>query len=236
MRFQISFILVILLLSPTSFAQKPSGELEILFVSSGNSLLTDNDKDLLSRAMEEIGYKVVYRTVPLGRGPKEISNSSVDGELVRIREYGYVHPELVRVEEPFATAYFSIYSKPHKKVPCTWKELIDSKLRIDFQRGIYYFEMNLSTHLSDRIQAIDTPVQMFRRLQSNRSDLFLLDKLTAERELGSSMQAWDVSYVCDIYVAPTYMYLKRKHADIAVKLAPVLRRLKQKSSSKIPRE
>ena len=162
MRFQISFILVILLLSATSFAQKPSGELEILFVSSGNSLLTDNDKELLNKAMEEIGYKVVYRTVPLGRGPKEISNSSVDGELVRIREYGYVHPELVRVEEPFATAYFSIYSKPHKKVPCTWKELIDSKLRIDFQRGIYYFEMNLSTHLSDRIQAIDTPVQMFR--------------------------------------------------------------------------
>lgn len=110
MRFQILFILMALLLSATSFAQKPSSELEILFVSSGNSLLTDSDKELLSKAMEEIGYKVVYRTVPLARGPNEISNPSVDGELVRIREYGDDHPELVRVEEPLAMAYFSVYS------------------------------------------------------------------------------------------------------------------------------
>lgn len=116
-------------------------------------------------------------------------------------------------------------------MPCTWKELIDSKLRIDFQRGIYYFDIKFGAHLSDRIQAIDTPVQMFRRLQSNRSDLFLLDKVTAGRELASSMEAWDIRYVCDIHEAPTYMYLKKKHADIAAKLAPVLHKLKKDQPS-----
>jgi hypothetical protein len=204
----------------------PPKSLVILFLNSGNALMVNRTTTVVVEALNELGFKVELRGVPLARGAQEIKKESIDGELVRIREYGDSHPELVRVEEPLATAYFSVYAKPGKKVPCDWPKLVQSDLRIDFQRGIYYFEMNLKNYMSPRIQAMDHPLQLFQRLRSNRSDLFLLDKFSAEKVMAESNEKWNMVRVCDIHVAPTFMYLKRRHTDLANKLPAVLRKMK----------
>ncbi|QLY26614.1 hypothetical protein [Bdellovibrio sp. KM01] len=207
----------------------PTKTLVILFANSGNALMVKENTTMVVRALNALGYQVEFRSVPLSRGTAVIYKEAIDGELVRVREYGDFHPELVRVEEPIATANFSIYSKPGKKIPCAWDELIRSNLRIDYQRGVFYLEMNLKKYLSDRIRGIDYPEQMFQRLRSNRSDLFLLDKQSADNILNNSKEKWDMERVCDIHTAPTYMYLKAQHAELAKKLPAELRRIKKES-------
>lgn len=209
--------------------QQPTKTLVILFVNSGNALMVKDNTAMVVRAFNNLGYKLEFRSVPLGRGATEITKDPIDGELVRVREYGDFHPELVRVEEPIATATFSIYTKPGKKIPCNWDELTKSDLRIDYQRGIFYFEMNLKKHLSDRIRGINHAEQMFQRLRSNRSDVFFLDKKSADDILQNSKEKWDLERVCDIHSAPTYMYLKARYADLAKKLPAEFRRIKKES-------
>ncbi|WP_413560639.1 hypothetical protein [Bdellovibrio sp. HCB209] len=202
----------------------PDKSLVILFVTSGNELVGKNETAMIVDAFRDLGFKLEFRRVPLARGAQEISNENIDGELVRVREYGDTHPDLIRVEEPIAKVYFSIYAKRGAEVPCSWKELLGSKLRIDFQRGIHYFEMNLKDYVSTRVESIDTPMQMFQRLQSSRSDVFLLDRQSADNVIAKSPKKWNVERVCDLHVSPAYMYLKKTHAELAGKLPELFRK------------
>ncbi len=122
-----------LLFSSTSFAEEKRHDCPKKIASIGESVLADTGERILKEVYQALGCEVVVEALPGRRALAAFNNSSVDGELYRLRiaESKYKRT-FVRSETPIFTINNSLWVHPNKDLA--------SRLPIGYVRGILWQE------------------------------------------------------------------------------------------------
>ncbi|WP_156176798.1 hypothetical protein [Kiloniella spongiae] len=127
------FFISMLSISSVSFAEEKKDDCPGKISSIGESVLADTGERILKGVYKALGCEVVVEALPGRRALAAFNNSSVDGELYRLRiaENKYKRP-FVRSETPIFTVRNSLWTHPNNDLA--------TKLPIGYVRGILWQE------------------------------------------------------------------------------------------------
>lgn len=196
---------------------------ETITVSTNNTPL---DRKVLhavaDEAFQRIGKEFNLISMPSGRSLQSADAGEIDGEGLRIAGLSAKFPNLVQIDEPFVRISFVAFSKNSAITLNGWESL--KPYRLAFVNGWKMFEANAKSEVS--IQKVDTPEQMFNMLELDRVDLALYtlaDGNAFIKEHGITSVKAVTPALKDVDL---YLYLHKKHADIAPEVADKIREMK----------
>ncbi|WP_085908560.1 hypothetical protein [Kiloniella majae] len=127
------FVISMLSISSVTFAEEKKDDCPRKIASIGESVLADTGERILKSVYKALGCEIVVQALPGRRALAAFNNSSVDGELYRLRiaESKYKR-SFVRSETPIFTINNSLWAHPNKDLA--------AQLPIGYVRGILWQE------------------------------------------------------------------------------------------------
>jgi hypothetical protein len=183
---------------------------------------------IYEEAFRRLGIPVKLATIGLARRSALVEGGEIDGAVARTRAYGDAHPELQRIDEPIMEFTFSLYAADASLRPATLEELPGAVVA-EYRRGVLGCENSLGKVIApDRLSNVAATEQGLRKLLARRSDVYCdIDVYVREAlQADGFKQTPGVRKLFDIASVPTYPYIYRKHADLAPRLASVLRQMR----------
>ena len=182
-----------------------------------------------TEAFRRLGIPLQINHYPLARRTALGDTGEIDGDAGRIYEYGAAHPNLVRVEEAFTEHSFALYSALPESRLRGLEDLRSSNLTVEFRRGIFFCENTLKRWVpAERLSDISSEEQGLSKLLAGRTDLYCELEYPVRTVLNSPPFKGEtrIRPVLNLGTIKTYPYLHRKHADLAPRLAAVLKQMK----------
>jgi len=195
-----------------------------LTISTNNTPLDRRALEQLSQeCFRRIGAEFKLVSLPSERSLVAANLGEVDGEGLRVAGLGSQYPNLVQVPERFVRISFVAFSKDATiTLDHGWDSL--KPYRVAFINGWKLFEAN--TGGARVVHKVDKPEQLFRMLDEGRVDLVLYtraDGVVLAKHLGLSAIAPLAPALKDVDM---YLYLNRKHQELAPRLGQALRDIK----------
>lgn len=166
----------------------------------------------------------------LKRQGLQIEAGEIDGESNRAFGYGTSQPTLVRVEEPILELVLALHTGHPTLRLQRLEDLSSSELQVEYRRGILLCENALKPVVPvKRLSDVATTEQAVKKLLTQRTDVycdFTVSLLMAHHtpELAGATGVRTLIQVGQ--PVPTYPYLHRKHAELAPRMAAVLKQMK----------
>jgi polar amino acid transport system substrate-binding protein len=173
-------------------------------------------------AFRRAGVELRLIKLPAERGLLNADAGIDDGDLVRIAGLEKQYPNLVRVPEKLIDWQFTAFSKD-RAVTADWPAI--RRLGVGHIKGWKIFEQAVAG--AARVTTTDDAEQLFRLLERGRIDVALY-----ERGLGVAL-ARQLGFPAVQPLSPPlatramFIYLHRRHAGLAPKIAAALRDLKR---------
>lgn len=226
----IAVILLMLLAPPQSQAQSaPAAKLVIGIDEDANTFVGMWGRLLYAEISRRLGLPIELITLPQQRRSEMADAGAIDGETSRIHAYGAAHPNLVRVEEDFADIGFALYTaNPDLRIR-RLADLSTGQLFGEYRRGVLFCEKALKSVLPEaRVSDVTDAAQGARKLIARRTDVYcdLDDTMLTALNDPDIKGASAVRKLFDLGKIPTYSYLHKKHADLAPRLAIVIKQMK----------
>jgi hypothetical protein len=185
-----------------------------------------------AEAFRRLDIPLQWEVYPTKRLTVMLEQGAIDGEVQRGEGYAAAHPQLVRVEEPVTVGQFALFvAHPTLRLD-RLEELPATELRAQFRRGVVACEKALKQwQPADRLFDVTTTEQGLQnllhapagRLVHCDTELAVTSALYSDRFKGAKsirkLLVLDES-------APMFPYLHRKNAELAPRLAAVLRQMK----------
>lgn len=129
-------------------------------------------KKIFSHIFEELDYELKVEVLPSIRLAKQTETGAIDGELVRMSNYGDTHPHLTRVDEPIFEFSVAAYTNDADLNIASWEDL--KGLNVGYRRGVKVVENQLITifNKDDLVQFTDIPYAL-KILSLNRLDAYI---------------------------------------------------------------
>lgn len=185
---------------------------------------------IYNEAFKRLGIPVRLDYYPLARRVALVEEGLVDGEASRVYSYGNNRPNLVRVEESVVDLGFSLYTANPALRLERIEDLRSTNYIVEYRRGILICETTLKASVAaERLSDVLTQQQGLKKLLAGRTDLYCDIDVYVLQELQSPefKGVTTVRKVIGIGKAvPTYPYLNKKHAELAPRLAAVLKQMK----------
>ncbi|WP_445681183.1 hypothetical protein [Radicibacter daui] len=185
-------------------------------------------------ALDQLGLDFRFVDVPPGRATAMSRGGEVDGELGRVRSFGDLYPELIRVEEPNNPVRFVAFATDASRSISGWNWLDQYQGRVATRLGIKEIEAALQTRLPHAPgEAVNSIEQGLRQLQLGRIDLYLdveeavFDYMSTDagyKALGGGPAITEAG-VMEATTGHAYLYRARNEA-LAGPLAEVLHKMK----------
>ena len=177
---------------------------------------------IAGEAFRRVGVELRLVKLPAERGLISANEGSEDGDMARIAGLEKQYPNLIRVPEKLMDWEFSAFSKD-RTIPSAWPTL--RQRSIGHIKGWKIYEQAFAG--AERVTTADDPAQLFRLLELNRIEVALY-----ERWLGSALVKQqglkDVRLLAPpLATREMFIYLHRRHALLAPKLATALRAMKR---------
>lgn len=137
-------------------------------------------KRIFSEIFESLNYELKIEVLPSIRLVKQTETGAIDGELIRMSNYGSTHPYLTRVDEPIFEFVVAIYSNDAQLNLTSSQDL--KGLKVGYRRGVKVVENELLKIFkeSDLVQFTDVPYAI-KKLSTNRIDAYVgVESLTDE--------------------------------------------------------
>ncbi|GAB1484250.1 transporter substrate-binding domain-containing protein [Treponema sp.] len=176
---------------------------------------------ILIEAFARLGHTIDIVHLPAERSLLLVNEGLIDGDFTRIKGLESRYPQLLMVPNSFTTMDFVAFSSITMAPLSSWEEL--KNLRIGYITGWKYIEDKLRgfpfiTQLRDEKALFDV-------LLAGRIDTAIFDRVDGlyileERRLGRSFVAGPV-----IEKMPMYLYMNKKHQDLATNLAEKLQNM-----------
>lgn len=182
-----------------------------------------------TEAFSRLGIPVQFGFYPLARRTAMLDAGEIDGEPGRIYEYAAAHPNLIRIEEPFAAVNIALFAADPALRLQSLEQLRAGSLLVEYRRGILFCEKALTPLLPvERLSSITSEEQGVKKLMAGRIDLYC-DLDVPVRRVLNSPEFSDTARVRKVFSLgsiQTYPYLHRKHAALAPLLAATLKAMK----------
>lgn len=180
-------------------------------------------------AFRRLGIPLQIEHYTLARRTALVEEGIADGESSRVYAYGATRPHLVRVEESIIDLDFALYTANPKIQLQHLDDLRNSKLLVEYRRGILLCEKTLRGLVApERLSDVPTHQQGMRKLIAGRTDLYCeLEPYVKELLDTPEFKNTPVRKVISVGDAvPTYPYLNKRHAELAPRMAAVFKQMK----------
>jgi len=182
-------------------------------------------------AFRRLGLPVRFVSYPTLRLSVMLERGEVDGEAWRTLSYAAAHPDLVRVEEAVADGQFALFVANATVQLNRLDDLAASNLRAQYRRGVVVCENTLKKwQPAERLFDVTSTEQGLENLLQGPPGFFHCD---TELSVASALYAGKFKGVTRIRKllvlsesAPLYPYLHHKNAELAPRLAGVLKQMK----------
>jgi hypothetical protein len=188
---------------------------------------------IYTEAFKRLGMAFRMEYYTLARGAAMVEQGLADAELSRVYEYGVDRPYLLRVDESIVDLGFSIYTaKPGLRMD-RLEDLRATQYLVEYRRGLLLCENTLKPLVApERLSDVPTREQGLKKLLAGRTDLYCEIDVYVQQELHMP-EFKDLPNVANVRKlvslgksVPTFPYLNKKHAELAPRLAAVLRQMK----------
>nr|WP_256367637.1 transporter substrate-binding domain-containing protein [Duganella vulcania] len=179
-------------------------------------------------AFRQLDMRAEVRTYPPLRGAVEAESGKIDGEVGRAYTYGDKRPNLVRVDEALVSFRVTAFTRiPDLKIS-GWDSLKGTGYRVQYRSGYTTFKAQLEQILppSQLSSVVDSQAGL-QNVALGRTDVFvdleeygLLQLARLQNRYG---EVYNAGLVQD---TPVYIYLHKRHAALAPRLAEILARMK----------
>lgn len=205
---------------------------DVIVMGSNDAIDSSNGKFynmLYSEAFRRLGIRFEYRFMPAKRASAMADAGQIDGEVARIREYGDAHPTLVRVEEAGMHDSFSAFATDASISLNGWDALRNTSLRVDYLRGVYRTEEKLQALVPpDSLFAVNSIEQALKKIAKGRADIYIDSEAAVTHHLSlPEFQKAGIQKVGEMEETRYYAYLNIKHKELAVKLAAILKKMRE---------
>ena len=185
-------------------------------------------------AFRRLGVPFEVSLLPTPRMTAMADSGDVDGQFVRVFAYADAHPEQVRVEEPLYQVVFGLWvSDPALKLS-RLEDLAATDWIGIYRRGVEPCQNALSGALpGDRLSGVATTELGLQMLLAGRVDFYceldgaILNALYLPEFKHATSVRLLLTYGDTIALHP---YLHKKHAELAARLAVVLKQMKADGS------
>lgn len=172
-------------------------------------------------AFRRAGARLRLVKLPPERGLLNANAGIEDGDLTRIAGLEKQYPNLVRVPEKLVDWTFTAFSK-NTDIAANWEVL--RQRQVGHIKGWKIYEQQLAG--APRVVAAENPEQLFRLIELDRIEVALyarwLGEALLQRQNISGVRALEPP----LATREMYIYLHRRHAALAPKLAAALRAIK----------
>jgi len=180
-----------------------------------------------------VGVAFQFESYALKRMGLQIEAGVLDGEANRAYGYGLTQPNLVRVEESIVDLSLALYTANPALRLQRLEDLASNGMQVEYRRGILLCENALKPLVpEDRLSDVATADQGLKKLMAQRTDLFCdfsLSVLPALHtpEMAANKATANIRKVLDLGTAiPTYPYVNKKYAPLALRMAAALKQMK----------
>ena len=181
-------------------------------------------------AFRRLGVEISIVGLPTKRATVMADAGQIDGDLHRARNYGERHPKLVRVEFSHFPVTFYAYSKrADVALADGWDSFNQTPLRVEYILGSAVAAAELGRRVApDQLSTVTNVEVGMRKLELGRSDVLIALDLNVEPLLPlPEFRDSGIHQVAQLGQVPCYLYLQKRHAALALKLAQVLAQLKR---------
>jgi len=186
---------------------------------------------IYTEAFKRLGVPVRFVSYPTLRLSVMLERGEVDGEAWRALNYAAAHPDLVRVEEAAVDGQFALYVANDTVRLNRLEDLATTNLRAQYRRGVVVCENTLKKwQPADRLFDVTSTEQGLENLLQGPPDFFHCDTELSMASALFSGKFKGETRIRKLLVlsesAPLYPYLHRKNAELAPRLAAVLKQMK----------
>ena len=178
-----------------------------------------------SEAFRRAGLELRLEKLPAGRALLLANDGVIDGELTRIAGLEAQYPNLIRVPEKISDWNFAAFSKD-ASIPASVEAIRGRPVGLIRGWKIYEAAMQGAPH----VITVENPEQLFRLLQLGRIEVALYVRSMGLEHI--STHGFNDLRLLEppLYVREMFIYLHKRHAAQAPKLAAALRSMKQDGS------
>lgn len=224
----LAVVLVIVITSGTAIAQ------EVLRVNTSIKppFSTKEESGFFDVLLKELGKRLDF-DIDLIRLPPERALFSVneglsDAELPRIAGIESKYPNLVMVDEKVIDYNFVAFTRGGGDI-AKWADLPEQS--VGYLIGWKIFEKNVPVNAVVCKQT--KPSLLFRMLYEGRIDVALYERYAGWNIIKAHSYFGFHECTPPLAVKPMYMYLNKRHADLAPKIAEALREMKKDGTYKL---
>ena len=181
-------------------------------------------------AFKRLGIPLEVDVMPTQRVSAMVDSGDVDGQFMRVRAYADAHPEQVRVDEPIYEVGFALWVSNPALTLSRLQDLAATSWIGAYKRGVELCQRALSPLVpADRLFSVSSEDVGLRMLLSGRVDYYCeidaaLQSALYSPEFKDAKSVRPLLTVGDRIIL--YPYLSRKQADLAPRLATVLKAMK----------
>jgi hypothetical protein len=181
-------------------------------------------------AFKRLGVPLEIEMMPTLRVSAMVDSGAVDGQFMRVPAYADTHPDQVRVDESIYEVRFALWvSNPALTLP-RLEDLAATNWTGVYRRGVELCQRSLSPLVpATRLSSIATEYDGLRMLLTGRVDFFC----EIDAALQSALYSPEFKGVTSVRPllaigdgVVLYPYLYKTHADLAPRLAAVLKDMK----------
>ncbi len=183
---------------------------------------------LYTEAFKRLGMTFAYRVYPGQRCSVMANTGRVDGEPGRFIGYSQICPNMVRVEESVATLHEAAFAKDASISLNGWESLKGTDLRVAYILGCQAEEVYLPKVVRpERLSRVATIEQALIMLDAGRTDVLIQTESSVMAVLLTpKFKDFKIVKVGIMEELDVYPFLHKRHAELAPKLARVLKEMK----------
>ena len=202
-------------------------------------IVTDQPENTYEGKWQRLAYREAFRRLgvplemelmPTQRVTAMVDSGAVDGQFMRAAAYADAHPEQVRVDEPIYEVGFALWVSNPALSLSRVQDLAATNWIGIYRRGVELCQRSLSPWVpADHLSSVATEQIGLRMLVNGRVDYYC----EIDAALQSALYAPEFKGVASVRPLLTvgdrillYPYLFKKHADLAPRLAAVLKAMK----------
>ena len=192
---------------------------------------------IYTEALKRMGIKFKFKDVPARRASIYSNNKQVDGELGRVSTYNENWSNMIQIAEHNLHGKFIAYSTDPTISLNGWESLRNTHLRVEHLRGVKEPETRLSQVVpAKQLSSVNSIEQAVKKLFLERTDIIVGNEGTVatylnsqmfqhtKQEIGQGKTIYEVGTMAEFY---GHAWLHKDHADLAPKIAVILKEMKK---------
>lgn len=181
-------------------------------------------------AFGRAGKRVKISPMPSERALIEANAGFLDGDATRFGNARVEnrYPNLIRVQEPLLVSNTSAFSIRFSAEIRNWSDIAELSPRIVYVRGYKLVESRLSAMgLQQRASRLADHAKALRFLMAGRADILISTETAVRTFLGEpEFRSAGIRRIGVLERDSPYLYLHKRHAELAERMAEILREMK----------